>query len=71
MPSRRGCASSTRWPTRPALLPAPEVARIFGISLRSLWNWERDGVLVPATRIRGRRYYARADVERLLVQDAR
>jgi len=50
----------------PLLLAAPEVARIFGVSLRTLWNWEQDGVLRPATRIRGRRYFARADVERLL-----
>ncbi|MBR0660470.1 helix-turn-helix domain-containing protein [Neoroseomonas oryzicola] len=50
----------------PLLLTAPEVAQIFGIGVRTLWNWERDGILRPATRICGRRYYARADVERLI-----
>ena len=50
----------------PALLSARQVARIFGIDIRSLWNWETAGVLIPATRIRGRRHYAVADVERLL-----
>lgn len=49
----------------PALLSAREVARIFGRDIRSLWNWEQDEILIPK-RIRGRRYYARADVERLL-----
>lgn len=48
------------------LLSAAEVARIFGIDIRTLWDWEQAKVLQPATRIRGRRYYARADVERLL-----
>lgn len=57
-------------PDEPTFLPAAEVARIFGIGLRTLWNWERDGVLRPATRVRGRRYYARADVKRLLGQEA-
>lgn len=54
---------------QPVLMPVREVARIFGIDIRALWNWERDGVLVPALRIRRRRYYARADVERLLGQE--
>lgn len=53
------------------LLSAAQVARIFGIDIRSLWNWERDEILRPTTRIRGRRYYARADVERLLRQERR
>ena len=48
------------------LLKAREVVETFGIDIRSLWNWQKAGVLVPATRIRRRRYYARADVERLL-----
>lgn len=50
----------------PALLPARHVATIFGCDIKTLWNWENAGVLAPATRIRGRRYYAVADVERLL-----
>ncbi|CAH0150369.1 MerR family transcriptional regulator [Roseomonas sp. CECT 9278] len=51
-----------------ALIPAARVAMIFGINLRTLHNWAEAGVLVPAVRIRGRRYYARADVEHLLAQ---
>jgi DNA-binding transcriptional MerR regulator len=51
---------------KPALLSARQIARIFGIDVRTLWNWEQADILIPATRIRGRRYYAVADVERLL-----
>jgi DNA-binding transcriptional MerR regulator len=53
----------------PLFLPAAEVARIFGIDIRTLWNWEHAGVLVPAARIRGRRYFARTEVERLMGQN--
>ena len=48
------------------LLTARQVARIFGRHIRTLSNWEEAQILVPAARIRGRRYYAVADVERLL-----
>lgn len=48
------------------LFSAAQVAKIFGIDIRTLWNWEEDEVLVPATRIRRRRYYALADIERLI-----
>ena len=50
----------------PVLLSARQVARIFGRDIKTLWNWEQAEILVPTTRIRGRRYYTRADVERLL-----
>lgn len=49
----------------PELLPARQVATMFHVDIRTLWTWAQAGVLVPATRIRGRRYYARDDVERL------
>jgi DNA-binding transcriptional MerR regulator len=47
------------------LLPAAEVARIFGRTLRTLSNWEKAGLLVPV-RIRGQRLYRISDVERVL-----
>jgi predicted site-specific integrase-resolvase len=48
------------------LLKASTVARTFGVEVRTLWNWERRGVLVPVTRVRGQRYYRRSDVERMI-----
>lgn len=48
-----------------APLSAAAVARLFGITVRSLWNWERAGVLVPI-RVRKRRFYRRGDVLALL-----
>ncbi|NMJ42465.1 MerR family transcriptional regulator [Roseomonas sp. JC162] len=53
------------------LLKAREVAATFGIDPRTLWNWERDEILVPATRVRGHRYYRREDVARLISQGRR
>ena len=49
-------------PTR--LLPAAEVARLFGVTVRTLRNWRRAGLLRPV-RIRGRVYFAIAELERL------
>ncbi len=57
---RRGDAAIT--PV--GMLPAREVADLFGVTLRTLWNWDRLGILVPH-RIRGRRYYALADIDAL------
>lgn len=48
------------------LLKASTVARAFGVDVRTLWNWERRGVLVPVTRVRGHRYYRRFHVERMI-----
>ena len=53
------------------LLKASEVATTFGVDVRTLWNWERSGVLVPVTRIRGQRYYHPKDVARLISRDQR
>jgi DNA-binding transcriptional MerR regulator len=47
------------------LMTAPEVARRLRRTLRTLWNWERSGLLVPI-RINGRRFYRRSEVEALL-----
>lgn len=47
------------------LLSARQVADLFGLTLRTLSNWERAGTLVPLRR-RSRRYYRRSDVEALL-----
>ena len=47
------------------LMTAREVADLFGRELRTLSNWEREGLLIPI-RIRARRYYRRSDVEALL-----
>ena len=44
------------------MLPAKRAAELFGITLRSLSNWERAGVLTPR-RIRGRRYYLTTEVQ--------
>ena len=46
------------------MLPAKRAAELFGITLRSLSNWEHAGVLVPL-RIRGRRYYLIAEIQNL------
>jgi len=52
-------------PAPPDLLPAAEVARLFGRTLRTLSNWERAGLLVPI-RIRRQRYFRLSEVEALL-----
>jgi phage terminase Nu1 subunit (DNA packaging protein) len=49
----------------PDLLPAAEVARLFGRTLRTLSNWERAGLLAPV-RIRRQRYFRLREVEALL-----
>lgn len=52
-------------PAPPDLLPAAEVARLFGRTQRTLCNWERAGLLVPI-RIRRQRYFRLREVEALL-----
>ena len=49
----------------PDLLPAADVARLFGRTLRTLSNWERAGLLIPI-RIRRQRYFRLRDLEALL-----
>lgn len=47
------------------LLTAREVADLFGVTLKTLHNWEARQALVPV-RVRGRRYFTPAAVEALL-----
>jgi DNA-binding transcriptional MerR regulator len=47
------------------MLSASEVAAMFGVTARTLWNWESAGVLVP-TRIQRQRYYPETAVMALL-----
>jgi len=56
--------------SRQALLSAREVAETFGVTQRTLSNWESAGVLIPQ-RIRGRRYYPVAVVETMISQGHR
>lgn len=46
-------------------MSAARAATIFDITLRTLSNWERKGILVP-TRINGKRYYRVSEIRRLL-----
>lgn len=48
----------------PTFLTAAEVAAVFRVTPRTLWNWERAGLLLPI-RVSRRRLYQRADVDRL------
>jgi len=45
-------------------MPSAGVAELFGVTLRTLRNWRRAGILTPV-RIRGRNYYAITDIEAL------
>jgi len=49
------------------LLPIDEVARRFGIQASALRYYERRGLLQPASRHAGRRWYGRAEVRTLAV----
>jgi len=51
-------------PAFPALVPASQAAAFYGITLRTLSNWEMKGILEPI-RIAGRRYYRSADLFKL------
>lgn len=50
--------------TAAGLVSAREVAALFRVTPRTLWNWERNGTLVPV-RINTRRYYRAADLDAL------
>jgi DNA-binding transcriptional MerR regulator len=51
--------------TGPArFLPAAEVARLFGVTVRTVRNWRRAGLLRPV-RIRGRVYFSVEEIELL------
>ena len=51
-------------PTR--YLTTREVADRLAVHLQTLRRWERDGVVPPATRRRGRRVYSADDVARIM-----
>lgn len=51
---------------RDELLLPREVAAIFRVTKRTLWNWEHKGVLVPVRLPTGQKRYRREDVEALL-----
>lgn len=48
------------------LLLPHEVAAIFRVTKRTLWNWEHKGVLVPIRLPTGQKRYRKEDVEALL-----
>lgn len=39
------------------LVPNTEFAKMIGVTVRTLWNWEAQGILPPATIIRKRKYW--------------
>jgi MerR family transcriptional regulator, copper efflux regulator len=49
------------------LVPIEEVARRFGLAASALRYYERRGLLQPASRHAGRRWYGRAELRRLAV----
>jgi MerR family transcriptional regulator, copper efflux regulator len=49
------------------LVPIDEVARRFGVQASALRYYERRGLLQPASRRAGRRWYGRAELRRLAI----
>jgi DNA-binding transcriptional MerR regulator len=47
------------------LLPARKMRARYSTTDRTILRWEREGVLPPPIKIRGRKYWARSDLERL------
>jgi len=46
------------------LIPAAHVRQeLGGVSSITLWRWERDGLLPPARRLNGRKYWLRSEVD--------
>jgi len=41
----------------PGLIPASTLAKANGITLRTLFNWVRRGILPVPTKINGRKYF--------------
>ncbi|MDN5363915.1 MAG: putative resolvase, partial [Eubacteriales bacterium] len=48
------------------LLNVQKVKEIYGISRRTLINWEKEGVIVPLRTPKGRRRYKKEDIKKLL-----
>jgi MerR family transcriptional regulator, copper efflux regulator len=53
--------------TEDELIPIDEVARLFGIRASALRYYEKRGLLDPASRQAGRRWYGTAEVRRLAI----
>jgi putative resolvase len=47
------------------LLRPKDVARIFGISVKTLWRWQRKGIIKAVRLPTGKLRYPRGEVERL------
>lgn len=53
------------------LIPSCNVRlELGGISYTTLWRWERDDVLPPPVRIRGRKYWRRSTIRNLALNGA-
>uniref|UniRef100_UPI000584FEDD MerR family DNA-binding transcriptional regulator n=1 Tax=Caldicellulosiruptor sp. F32 TaxID=1214564 RepID=UPI000584FEDD len=48
------------------LLSVQKVKEIYGISRRTLINWEKEGLITPLRLPMGRRRYKKEDIEKLL-----
>ena len=40
-----------------------EVSDIFGVKPRTVWHWEKKGIIKPCTKINGRPRYSVEDIE--------
>jgi excisionase family DNA binding protein len=49
----------------PEYLRAPAIARVTGMSIRTIRRWIADGIL-PSTKVGGARLVAKADLDRAL-----
>jgi putative resolvase len=47
------------------LLRPRDVAKIFGISVKTLWKWQRKGIIKAVKLPTGKLRYPRSEVERL------
>jgi putative resolvase len=47
------------------LLRSRDVAKIFGISVKTLWKWQRRGIIKAVKLPTGKLRYPRSEVERL------
>jgi excisionase family DNA binding protein len=50
----------------PELLSTPEVARLIGAGLRSVWRWSHSGVMPPPVRIGTAVRFRRSEILRWL-----
>ena len=64
-PTPQATASSTRQAAMTEYLRAAEIARLTGMTLRTVRRWIA-GRILPSTKVGGARLVARADLDRLL-----